>query len=978
MSRRIGSAGKTNAPVKKNTMGGGSPRSIGSAGVSYAPVESENAGIPTEEKSNIAVIGIGKKEGGGYEAVNIGKDLSPEQKKAVSKAVGEQGRLSVRIEEERSASQVTKAFRKEEERRGGAERGGQRQSSFYRGVPESVQKRYVFTAQQEERRAVSPTPEVLAGREREEEIREVKKEPDLMALSDVSGFIDFKNYPGTTISKSPNLSYDLPGVKYSSGAKFGIKEAGGEGFILDLEKEKLKEYKESGIRGKVFGTAREKLKRGKEEFIEKIPASRPYVEVGAGVIGGVIIAGEFVAYPIKTVKEVGGFGYNLLVDTSGTIQKAGEAVSEDIEKRGFLEVGGEFAGIDLGFRGIGGVARRSPVKITYESFDIPQSGGTTETVYKGVGGVAFKHGVPLVGFYKETAGGKYKLAVGIPPLKYDPSAFRGEGNRAGYLTQSSAEYTTFMKGAEEFYTPDMLAGQRARVAVARAVSDTPSKFIQERFSREVKSLSPGQVEEVIRFAQEEDAQLYGSFGAKAQMPTKQESILYGLPEGRKPGDIDVYLEVGKEGASVKVDELINRLNRVPGGYRVSREGSIIVSEVEPGLKVHAVDVHAESFGGESPLTKGKVFGLPLGQKDIMVEGVKTMPLSEQFLRKAGSTGTAREFGFAPAGHRLKDIYDMLDVADVLYESKTVKRVGVDVENLKSFYSYGERIPNVVSFQIPLKSSADALRAGSISYLSSGALASGSVVLSSASLKYLESSGYKLSAGGSPMFPSIGITRPGSVGVSSSELVRSPIVESPSPVSFYGGGGRVSSSRPASESPPSYPYGGSGGGGSIPPFIPSPVIPQSPSPNYGGGSPGGGSLRGYSYPVSKKTFTYPNNIVRGYNFGSSPADMGKGYDVLVRRGGVFYKVSPFALGRREALRFGAEYVGRTSSATFKIVESFEKPSKRKGKGFYNLGDFVQKGDLFIEKRGRRIKSQGEKVEITFKGISANRKKNVWRF
>lgn len=102
----------------------------------------------------------------------------------------------------------------------------------------------------------------------------------------------------------------------------------------------------------------------------------------------------------------------------------------------------------------------------------------------------------------------------------------------------------------------------------------------------------------------------------------------------------------------------------------------------------------------------------------------------------------------------------------------------------------------------------------------------------------------------------------------------------------------------------------------------------------------------------------------------------GFDVLVRKKGKFIKINKGALSRIEALNLGAYKVGTTSSASFKIAPSkFSTREYFKGTG--NFIDFYSKGNIFIEKKTRRIKSIGELQEITFKGIQANKNKNFWR-
>jgi len=95
-------------------------------------------------------------------------------------------------------------------------------------------------------------------------------------------------------------------------------------------------------------------------------------------------------------------------------------------------------------------------------------------------------------------------------------------------------------------------------------------------------------------------------------------------------------------------------------------------------------------------------------------------------------------------------------------------------------------------------------------------------------------------------------------------------------------------------------------------------------------------------------------------------------VLVRRGGRFSQVSGSPLSRKEALQFGAFKVGTTAAATFKLRESTSnRLGSFTGRGI--LSDFKEKNGLYIEKRGRRIKSKGELEEITFKGLKSLRSK-----
>jgi hypothetical protein len=109
--------------------------------------------------------------------------------------------------------------------------------------------------------------------------------------------------------------------------------------------------------------------------------------------------------------------------------------------------------------------------------------------------------------------------------------------------------------------------------------------------------------------------------------------------------------------------------------------------------------------------------------------------------------------------------------------------------------------------------------------------------------------------------------------------------------------------------------------------------------------------------------------------------GLGFDVFVKKRGRFVKATGLtSLTKSQALDLGASIVSTTPSATFKIMPS----SKRIGKLTNNIqgtftrkrSTFYTKGNLFIEKRGKRITSIGELAGITYKGIRAKRTKNIW--
>lgn len=101
---------------------------------------------------------------------------------------------------------------------------------------------------------------------------------------------------------------------------------------------------------------------------------------------------------------------------------------------------------------------------------------------------------------------------------------------------------------------------------------------------------------------------------------------------------------------------------------------------------------------------------------------------------------------------------------------------------------------------------------------------------------------------------------------------------------------------------------------------------------------------------------------------------RGFNVFVRRHGKFSMINVGALSREDAKNLGEVKVGNSAAASYKIMPSkSEVVSVFKGKG--NPMDFApskKDASIMVEKIGRRIKSIGEKNEITMKGIQAKKK------
>ena len=100
----------------------------------------------------------------------------------------------------------------------------------------------------------------------------------------------------------------------------------------------------------------------------------------------------------------------------------------------------------------------------------------------------------------------------------------------------------------------------------------------------------------------------------------------------------------------------------------------------------------------------------------------------------------------------------------------------------------------------------------------------------------------------------------------------------------------------------------------------------------------------------------------------------GFDVFARIKGKFQRVNQDALSKQHAINYGTFHVGNTSSASFKIVESSNPLGTFKGTGeISNFYKSKKESGVYIEKRGKRITSLGEKQEITMKGLFALKNK-----
>lgn len=260
-----------------------------------------------------------------------------------------------------------------------------------------------------------------------------------------------------------------------------------------------------------------------------------------------------------------------------------------------------------------------------------------------------------------------KIGVGTPTLnleKYDLSK--------GVIKESPTEAEIFQKSLRKAAPVEAAKFEDFR-KVVRHTEFQPSAFVKEQFVRESKVLSPAEIDVGIKFAKANKAELYGSFPSRSMMP---EDL------ARKPGDIDMFVDVGGEKGALLSKDLTAELNRVgEGRFRVSKQSpTLIEKQVGKNEFAHAYDIHTRDSPADimaPSIAQNKAWGFKLNQPTITIEKVQAMPLSEQGVRKGASIFTLRDtpFGsreppttFAPEAHRTKDIPDFFATQEALIRS----------------------------------------------------------------------------------------------------------------------------------------------------------------------------------------------------------------------------------------------------------------------------------------------------------------------
>jgi hypothetical protein len=394
-------------------------------------------------------------------------------------------------------------------------------------------------------------------------------------------------------------------------------------------------------------------------------------QAGAFAVGAAAGFTYPIIYPVQFAKGTYAFGKSLVTDPFGT----GAQIKQELTVRpsGFFgELGGTMAFGKVVPKLAKPVTSRLPKpKIT--TFELPTAKGKT-TLYKGISIEYGSRGHPLVGF----SGGKIKF--GTPKVDITQAS-------KPFILETPSQTKIFQKALSEAAKPTEAAKFKTILDITRATEKTPSKFVQKSFVTSTKTLKPKSVSEILNFARKEKAQVYGSFAARQQMPKEL---------SRLPADIDVQLKVGSEAAALKAKQLTTKLQKMGEPVRISKQTPTLIEVKTKTGWHHAVDIHSidQALSDASPSLAGeKAYGLQLGQKSIKIEGVETMRLSEQGVRKMASISTARPdkltktISFAPEPHRIKDIGDWFTTQEVLLKSKPLPQTSAlaKLQQAKSFF-----------------------------------------------------------------------------------------------------------------------------------------------------------------------------------------------------------------------------------------------------------------------------------------------------
>ncbi len=483
------------------------------------------------------------------------------------------------------------------------------------------------------------------------------------------------------------------GVKLAAGIGslgLGAYEAASAPILLaagagSIEEAKLRGIKDTSREAAAFGSAIGYSVGG----ISTLPITAATF-FGASVVQEGLAAGlTKVGAPTSAVTLFSSGGTQVALDTSVRVA-TGQRVTVENTVSSF--------GLGLGFGGVSTLSEAGLVPkpgietIKYEvKTPTPVTKGAT-TLYVEAGGkaqplVSLQEYKPVLGAPKIVPEGVTKFPLPETPIQTTvlKPALQSYGKYLSTLTPEETivarqTLTEFAQGNKvapsstlEYYSP---IKQGLGVAETRFktgsqlmefvyTSKDPAK-LQSGFKEVLRETDlfkkPGAAEKIESIFQKEgsDAVIYGS------VPQK---MVLGEAMTRTPKDIDVMLSKGS--SEVFAQKLVKELEPIyKSDIRVSAEKPSLVEIKNPetGKFQHGFDVHSKGGDivtpGESTI-RADYFGYGLKTKAPFVskEGYAIISLSEQGGRKFSSTLTPREFGFGPEAHRLKDVFDALQISE---------------------------------------------------------------------------------------------------------------------------------------------------------------------------------------------------------------------------------------------------------------------------------------------------------------------------
>lgn len=646
-----------------------------------------------------------------------------------------------------------------------------------------------------------------------------------------------------------------------------------------------------------------------------------------------------------------------------------EAVGMSGSEGGLMNLG-RFAARTSGFiysanpRIVRSSYEKLPYRVRYQKVQFKTKAGKTDT-YRLFGFEKGSQGKVLASHHN----GKIKFGTPKTDLKkYDLS---------GGLNPESPTFTKFiLKNLRSISTKD-LHKAKSMTKIMKATEFQKSIY-RTNFPKTTKTLNEAGTKEVLKFAKKHGAQTYGTFAAKAQSPKKLKG--YKL---REPNDIDLQLSIGQTKSEKLAKDLVKALNKAGNHARISSQSKTLIETKAPdGTWHHAVDIHSADMAAASgSMSDGaaqyRSFGFKLDQGNINVQGIKTMKLSEQGVRKGVSSMTVWNDGVRPKAHRVKDIGDFITTQEILIES--AKASGKNVAGAKAALNAYKGLTDkqvlnsILESKISLPLLSPSITGASISASQSAAVSSLSVMpsvsitqSSSASLPSI-SKAVRIPVVLDASSPSVKKKSPSASSPSSQSI---PSLSSPS----FPSSPSISSPSSPSASSPSSPSIPSLSSPSFPssPSISSPSSPSASSPSSpSSSSPSSPSISSPSIPIIDIS---PPNISRKSR-GSLKGGSDVGFDAYAKENGKYKKLNSKPLKTEaEARKLAAFVVDHTLSASGKVekrtgVKEFQTLKKRPSVQSFKFRDYkIRKGKTqfmeneFIERKQFRLDRASETKSI----------------